>query len=124
MKRPALNLIVDSLALAGFVLLGATGLLMHFILPPGSGGGPGGHRPALRIWGLSRHQWGEIHFWIAVGVLAVLSIHLILHWRWVVSTVSGQEKKSSGPRALLGLLAFLALLSLLAVPFFLTPEQR
>jgi hypothetical protein len=124
MKRSTLNLIVDGLALAGFIFLAATGLLMHFVLPPGSGGGPGGHRVAVTIWGLSRHQWGEIHFWIAVSLLIVLSLHLFLHWRWVVSTVCGHKKETSGLRVLLGLLALLALLLILVAPFFATPGGR
>jgi uncharacterized protein DUF4405 len=124
MNRPTLNLIVDGLALVGFIFLVATGLIMHFVLPPGSGGGPGGHRVAITIWGLSRHQWGEIHFWIAVGLLIVLSLHLSLHWRWVVSTVCGLKKESSGLRAILGILALLALLLILVAPFLATPEGR
>jgi len=124
MKRPTLNLIVDGLALTGFVFLAATGLIMHFVLPPGSGGGPGGHRVAITIWGLSRHQWGEIHFYIAVALLIVLSLHMFLHWRWVVSTVCGLKKETSGWRALLSVLALLALLSLLVAPFLATPGAR
>ena len=124
MKRPTLNLIVDGLALTGFVFLISTGLIMHFVLPPGSGGGPGGHRVAITIWGLSRHQWGEIHFWIAVGLLIVLSLHLFLHWRWVVSTVCGLNKETSGLRVILGILALLALVLVLVAPFLATPEGR
>jgi hypothetical protein len=37
MKRVNLNFIVDVVAFAGFVLLTTTGVLMRYILPPGSG---------------------------------------------------------------------------------------
>jgi hypothetical protein len=80
MKRPVLNLIFDCLAFAGLIYLVSTGLIMRFVLPPGSGGARRG--AGITLWGWTRHQWGEVHFWIAVGLMLVLAIHLILHWRW------------------------------------------
>jgi hypothetical protein len=58
----------------------ATGYILRFPLPPGT-------NKSLALWGLSRHQWGEVHFWISLGLLAVLLTHLALHWQWVVSVV-------------------------------------
>ena len=55
MRRPALNLVVDAIAFAGFVFMTASGVLLRFVLPPGSG-----HRTS--IWGLNRHEWGGIHY--------------------------------------------------------------
>jgi len=55
MKRIHLNFIIDSFAFVGFILLTATGILMRYILPPGSDG-------YTMIWSLDRHQWGSIHF--------------------------------------------------------------
>jgi hypothetical protein len=74
MKRPNVNFAVDCLGFAGFVLLTATGVLMRYVLPPGSG-------HSTTIWTLDRHEWGSIHFWIAIAFLAVLAFHLFLHWR-------------------------------------------
>ncbi|HMB04500.1 MAG TPA: DUF4405 domain-containing protein, partial [Isosphaeraceae bacterium] len=76
MSPPTRNFLVDSLAFAGFVLLTATGILLHYLLPPGSG-----HR--MTIWGLDRHDWGRVHFWISVAFLGSLALHLVLHWKWV-----------------------------------------
>ena len=59
MKRTHLNFIVDVVAFVGFVVLTTTGVLMRYILPPGSG-----HYST--IWSLDRHEWGGIHFWISV----------------------------------------------------------
>src|SRR4051794_18528135 len=58
MNRTTLNFVVDTAAFVGFVLLTTTGVLMHYLLPPGSG-----HRTT--IWGLDRHDWGQVHFWIS-----------------------------------------------------------
>jgi mono/diheme cytochrome c family protein len=59
----------------------ATGYILFFALPPGT-------NKSLSLWGLTRHQWGQIHFWVSVGLLAVLLVHLALHWQWVVAAVA------------------------------------
>jgi hypothetical protein len=76
MARGILNFVVDvatALALFGLV---ATGLIIRFALPPGSGSG-------RWLWGLGRHDWGNVHFWTAAAMVALLSIHVALHWTWV-----------------------------------------
>ncbi|MGR8950815.1 MAG: DUF4405 domain-containing protein [Gammaproteobacteria bacterium] len=83
MKRTALNLLVDFLAALSFVGMIATGYILRFPLPPGT-------NKSLILWGLSRHQWGDVHFWISLSLLIVLLIHLVLHWQWVVSVVARQ----------------------------------
>lgn len=116
MRKPTRNLIVDSLAFTGFLLLTTTGVLMRYVLPPGSG-----RRAA--IWGLDRHGWGELHFWIAVGLLLVLALHLVLHWRWILSVVRGRPREGSGLRVGLGLTGLAALVALALAPL-LTPVER
>lgn len=59
MKRINLNFIIDVAAFVGFVMLTTTGVLMRYILPPGSG-------RYSTIWSLDRHEWGGIHFWISI----------------------------------------------------------
>ncbi|MBK8271285.1 MAG: DUF4405 domain-containing protein [Planctomycetes bacterium] len=80
MSRTLVNFIID---LFGFVImLGilATGLLVRYVLPPGSG-------QWRSVWGLSRHDWGDVHFWMAVGLGAVILVHVALHWGWVCGVV-------------------------------------
>lgn len=80
MSRTLVNFIID---LFGFVImLGilATGLLVRYVLPPGSG-------QWRSVWGLSRHEWGDVHFWMAVGLGAVILVHVALHWSWVCGVV-------------------------------------
>jgi hypothetical protein len=80
-----MNFAVDALALVGMVAMAATGLVIRYTLPPGSGGREGGR--ASTLWGLSRHGWGDVHFWIAIGIAAMLLLHVFLHWQWVWKTV-------------------------------------
>ena len=111
MQKARLNFIVDAMAFAAFVFLTATGILIHWVLPPGSG-------RFSALWGMDRHEWGEIHFWIAVILMASLGLHLFLHWRSIVSIVKGRPHAESGIRAALAIVGVIALVGLSAAPFF------
>lgn len=41
------------------------------------------------FWGLQRNVWVDLHGWVAVTIAAIIIIHLILNWRWVVATTKG-----------------------------------
>ncbi len=80
MKRSTLHLIVDGLMALGAVGLILTGLLIEFVLPLGS-------RQAS-VWGMTRHAWGDLHFWFAMAILVTAGIHLILNWGWVCGVIA------------------------------------
>lgn len=82
MRRSVLNFIIDAVATASMLGMIATGIIVRFALPPGSGS-------TKALWGLTRHQWGEFHFWLALAAVAIVTLHLALHWTWVVSIVRG-----------------------------------
>ncbi|MFH1374837.1 MAG: DUF4405 domain-containing protein [bacterium] len=125
------NFIVDLLAYVGFVFLIGTGLILKYILPHGSGrvvGGGTGHLSAEKLittlWGLTRDQWGQIHFWIAVVILASLLLHLVLHWKWITCMLGGRKRPddANGGRAALGIAGMFGILALILLPF-LTPTD-
>ncbi|NOQ37088.1 MAG: DUF4405 domain-containing protein [Methylococcaceae bacterium] len=109
MKRANLNIIIDILAFCCFLFLTTTGILIHYVLPKGSG-------YYRTLWGLDRHQWGSIHLWIAVIFFAILAIHLILHWRWLLNIFKNKPSQHSGFRLGLGLVSFFALLAVAIAP--------
>jgi hypothetical protein len=115
-RRPTLNFIVDYVGFTAFVLLMASGVLMRYVLPPGSG-------RWSTVWGLDRHEWGSIHFWFAVGFLSILTLHLYLHWRWILTVLRGRPREGSGARIALGTAGLVALLALAVAPF-LSPVER
>lgn len=115
MKRTTGNFLVDAVAFVAFVLLTATGLVERYLLPPGTG-----HFRAL--WGMNRHQWGQIHFWIAVTLMAVLALHILLHWKWIVAVVCGRRPETPGWRVLLGAVGLVGLLGLCVTPFLSVTE--
>lgn len=116
MRRPTVNLIVDSVAFAGFVFLTTTGVLMRYVLPPGSG-----HRTV--VWGLDRHDWGAVHFWIAAVFLGVLSFHLVLHWKWILSAIRGRPREGSGARVGLGVVGAVAVVAIAVAPLASSVEK-
>ena len=116
MNRPRLNFLIDAVAFTAFAFLTTTGILTRYVLPPGSG------RYAT-LWGLDRHGWGDIHFWVAVALLGVLALHLALHWRWVMCMVRGQRSEASGIGVALGILGLVGLLGLAAAPLLAPLEH-
>ena len=119
MKASKQNFIIDILAFIFFVFLTSTGIIIHYLLPSGSG-------RSKTIWGFGRHDWGDLHFYVAVGFLLILAFHLFKHWKWIWSLVKGRVsggiRPNSVKRALLGLVGLLAILILAVLPI-LSPVQ-
>jgi hypothetical protein len=125
MKRTSLNFVIDAVAFAGFLLLATTGVLMAYRLPPGSGGrdGFGGGRGESQrsielLWGLTRHEWGDVHYWMAIALMAVLAVHLFLHWSWIVGVVRGRPTSASPQRLALGAVGLISVVILSLLPFW------
>jgi cytochrome b561 len=63
-----------------------SGFVLWLILPRGAldyfGMIHGGGRT---FWGLQRNVWLDIHIWLATLIVAIVIIHIILNWRWLVS---------------------------------------
>lgn len=76
MNKTSLHLLIDLLASVALTVLVATGYMLWFVLPPGT-------NRTHELFGWMRHEWGELHFWIAVVLLAVLAMHVATHWRWL-----------------------------------------
>ncbi len=127
MRKSTLNLIVDALALVVLAMLAATGFLIAYKLPPGSGGGEGRfgavHGAGLAVWGLTRHGWGDIHLVLAFVLAALIAIHLVSHWQWI-RTVAKVEGGPVGPvRKAIVIGSAVVALALVALPFALTPTR-
>lgn len=75
-NRTSINFWLDLVSLVVMVGLTATGALIYLVLPPGTG-----HH--LSLFGLSRHDYGDVHLVLAVAALVLLILHLLMHWSWV-----------------------------------------
>jgi hypothetical protein len=88
--RTLVNFWLDVSSLLVMLCLIATGGIMYVVLPPGSG-------HSRHLFGLSRHDFGEIHFYLAVAAVLMLALHVALHWSWVCCVVAralGKPKPS------------------------------
>jgi len=89
MKRATRNFIVDVVSFINLLALAFTGFIMKYILPPGTGGHGRGFRAGRGpgevkyLWSMTRHEWGYIHFYLAVLFVALIVVHIILHWSWL-----------------------------------------
>jgi hypothetical protein len=90
MLRNTLNFILGLVSFLNLLALVFTGFIMKYILPPGSGGvgrvlhgGTGHGTPYKQLWSMTRHEWGSIHFYLAVMFVVLMIIHIILHWTWI-----------------------------------------
>jgi amino acid transporter len=116
MRRPTQQFTIDVLAAVAFVLLIATGVLMKYVLPPGSGRG-------ATVLMLDRHGWGDIHFWIAVVMVGLIIIHLLLHSRWIATMVKGKNPLRKRQRASAGIVIGVAMIFVIILPLLL-PVHR
>jgi hypothetical protein len=96
-----------SLALLNAVLylvtcaLAGTGLLLELRMDVEDG--------AVRLFGMGRDDWGEIHIVIAITFLVLTGFHLLLNWAWIRAAVSRAGWAMPMLAAGLGLVAVLLL---------------
>lgn len=77
MKRARLNLVIDAIIGVAFLVTALTGVA--FLLPAS-------WQQAVLV-GLSFHAWHWLHDWSGAVAAAGVTLHLALHWRWVVHTL-------------------------------------
>ena len=114
MKRNTLNFWIDFISLLVMSGLIWTGLLIHYVLPPGTGGQHSGRE--LTLWGLGRHDYGDIHFYMALAIIGLMVIHVWLHWAWVCGTVNkllGAKAAGSARRAMYGVAVLVVMVVLI-----------
>jgi hypothetical protein len=122
MDKGKLNFVIDSLMFLCLMAMAGLGFLMYYILPPGR-----------RVWqkygsnlnltwlGWDRHDWGDIHLYLAFLLLGLLTLHIILHWSLIVGLCARLLPDPKLRRRVA--LAFMVIaLLLLYFPFLITPE--
>ena len=88
-RRITVNFIIDLAAFLDLLGLIFTGFVIKYVLPPGSGGrgqelhGGQGAGHIKSLWSMTRHEWGDVHFYLSVVFIALMLVHLALHWTWI-----------------------------------------
>ena len=90
MQRNTLNSVIDLLLFLNLLAIVITGFIMKYILPPGTGGlgrlahgGTGRGINIRELWSMTRHEWGSIHFYLAIIFVVLVTMHLVLHWNQI-----------------------------------------
>ncbi len=107
LKRNTENFLIDAVTFLVCFAIFWIGLLIHYVLPPGSGRGH-----ALTLWGMDRHDYGNIHFYLALAMVALIIVHIWLHWSWICSVFSnllGAPQLKRIRRVLYGIVLLLAI---------------
>jgi hypothetical protein len=67
--------VVAILLIAGWCLTAITGFILL--------AAPAGPRAGWQVifLGLTKHDWGEIHLWLGVAMIAITLIHIALDWK-------------------------------------------
>lgn len=122
-KRGTINLIIDLLLLLLMAAMTGIGFLMAYVLLPGRDRiiQYGSNRD-LTLWGLDRHQWGDIHLILGFVLLVLLVLHIVFHWECVLSMVR-QRLLSARWRQAAWLGTALVSLFLMLFPFLFSPLE-
>ncbi len=111
-SKSKINFLVDAVGYFALMVLIGTGIIMAFILLPGRERVVG---DPTSIMGLTRHDWGDVHFWASIAFLAAILLHIILHWSWIVSVLRTMIQGNPYP---LLIVTFVVSILLIAFPFF------
>ena len=121
MDKPKFNFFIDALMFLVMMAMAGLGFLMNYILLPGREARTQyGRKVDLTWWGWDRHDWGDIHLYLAFILLGLLGLHIILHWRQIVGLF---QRFISPQRRTLVLIAFVvAAVLLINFPFLISPD--
>ena len=121
-KKSLLGLVIDCLMLLQMGALAGIGLLMKFVLVPGyERNVVYGRGAQLYAFGLDRHEWGTIHMWIGVSLVAALALHVVLHWNRILGLLRGVSG-SAAVRAAIAIGVLLLAAALASFPLWVAPE--
>ena len=95
MKKLWINFTVDLAMFICMAFLALSGLVQKYALPPARGSRRG--IGPEEMWGWTRHDWGEVHFWVAITAVALLIIHVVLHWTWIKCRFKALAGKKEQP---------------------------
>jgi len=110
MNKPQAIKVIDLFSFISLILIISTGAFLKFTLPPRSGG--------ATVWDLTRHQWGEIHFYISIFFLLMMSIHLVFHFSFIKKAVLGKASREQNYRLIIGAVSLFVLILFSLAPLF------
>ena len=108
MNQFTITKVLDFFSFVALMLMLSTGVFLKVTLPPRSG--------RDEVWGLSRHEWGDIHFSLSVIFLLFMSAHLVAHAKFIKSVIIGKAPTEKYYRIVAGIIGVIALIALAFSP--------
>lgn len=119
MKKTSLFLLVDVLMFIFLALMSGLGLMIKYVLVPGSKRWDiYGRNIDLSFLGMDRHGWGTVHLIFAIIFVGLLVLHIILHWKCLVNYLCRIVKTKALANFLILMFA-VVLLFLVIFPFMI-----
>jgi Domain of unknown function (DUF4405) len=124
MSKPKLNFVIDATMFLCLMAMAGLGFLMKYSLPPGREVQAKYGRNLNLSWlGWDRHDWGDIHLYLAFALLILLVLHVILHWQQILGLFR-RVVPEPHRRYRMALIFLILSLLLIYFPFLITPDQQ
>lgn len=124
MNKANLNFVIDALMFLCMTAIAGLGFLTKYVLLPGRESTiKYGRRVDLSLLGLDRHDWGAIHLYLGFLLLALLVLHIVLHWNMIPSLFA-RLVAPSRQRWQIAVVYGLLTAALLIFPFLISPEVK
>ena len=124
MDKPKLNFVIDGLMFLCLMAMAGLGFLVKYRLPSGRDAwAKFGSNLQFSWLGWDRHDWGDIHLYLAFTLLGLLVLHVILHWQRILGLF---QRLVPQPRLRYRIALIFLLLALLLIyfPFLITPDSK
>lgn len=121
MPKAKTNLIIDGVMFLVMMALMGTGFVRKYVLLSGSASRQlYGSKVHMYLWGISRDGWATIHLYLGYLLLALLLLHIVLHWK-LVTSIFNKSVPHSKFRLVIIILFICVSLFLALFPFIITP---
>ncbi len=116
------NFIIDAVMFLCMMALTGTGFLRKYILLGGRASRETyGAKLDMYMLGFNRDDWGTIHLYMGYFLLALLVLHIVLHWKQI-KIMFRQLISGDSMRLIITVVFLLISIFLVIFPFVLSPQ--
>jgi len=120
--KSKINLIIDGIMLILMSIIAGLGLLMKYVLVPGFKRNDIYGKDVELFWfGYDRHWWGNLHYILSIILVALIALHIILHWKMIVS-IFERMVSIKGFRIAFGIILLVISIFLIVSTLFVKPQ--
>jgi len=81
LKKNTLKFLINVMIFIDMTSIAVLGFLLGFVIPKGQG-----YSSQKYFLGIHRHDWVDIHLYLALFLLPLLIFHVWLNWTWVIQS--------------------------------------